>query len=133
MSKATAQNALHMAGEGVTVTKTSTGVTTLLPAVDYDRLIAIYAWTIEGWADGTGTRTGVKIGQGDDDDKFDFNDNFLAAPGDALAPSGSSSPGNFLGVLSAGQPCILTVTPAVGNGTGGGIIAAVAIAAIPAA
>lgn len=70
MSYNTMRDKLHLAGEGAVFTKTSSGVTTLLPAVSYDRLIAIYAQITEAFADGTGTMTGVKVGQGNDDDKF---------------------------------------------------------------
>lgn len=115
---------------GVTITKTSDGEITILPAVTYRRIVyAMFSYITEAFADNTGTKTLFSIG--DDGDNVSFVSN---GAGD-LAGNGTTPIPLFLddfssyGLLPANTALKAFVTPAVGDGAGGLNLIALAVAA----
>jgi hypothetical protein len=118
---------------GISITKTTSGVQTVLPAVDYDRIVMqISAVATEDYSDNTGTQATWSLGVTGSPTLWDSNGGVQASIPDSGASAGVNasdlpSDGNLftsgaLGtagcILEANKAIIVTCTPAVGDGTG---------------
>lgn len=121
----------------VTLTKTTSGVQTLLPPVNHARMIvSIVCEATEDYTYGTGSKATWSLGETGAPTRWDSIDGVRGIPeNDATAgtnttdsPALSDSALGAAGcILAANKAIIVTPTPAVGDGTGGCKIVVVAV------